>query len=164
MPTAATGPISTAMATWIQSDFGSLQRCFSGKNQPAAADCTSKIPHIAASQRTDCKLGNAPTEAYPGCGKDEFDFAVQRGSFQVTHRNIVYNCCLNDIRVSLEINGRYIRLTEKEDLAAPCNCLCCYDTTTTVEGLTPGTYTVEYCWLDDESGFTCMTSEVALPP
>lgn len=146
-----------------QSDFGALQRCYSGQDQPAGPDCTNKIPHVAASQRTDCKPGN-PDLDYPGCGKDEFDFFVQAGGFQVTHRNIVYNCCLTDIQVTMEANGRYLRLTETEIPGAPCDCMCCFDTTTTVEGLTPGTYTVEYCWLDDKSGQTCVINEVVLPP
>ncbi|MBP7936099.1 MAG: hypothetical protein KA354_15770 [Phycisphaerae bacterium] len=147
-----------------QSDFGALQRCYTGQNQPAGEDCTSRIPHIAASWQSDCMPGDPSMDDYPGCGKDEFDLVAQGYALQVTHRNIVYNCCLNGISVTLEANGRYLRLTEKEDLAAPCDCLCCYDTSTTVEGLIPGVYLVEYCWVEDRIGPTCLTSEWTLAP
>lgn len=146
-----------------QSDFGALQKCFRGPNQPADPECTSKTPHVAARQRTDCKAGN-PDQGYPGCGKDELDLVPAGDALLVTHRNIVYNCCLNGIGVDLEAWGRHLRLIEKEDLAAPCDCLCCYDTTTTIGGLVPGVYTVEYCWQDDKSGYTCLIGEVTLAP
>jgi hypothetical protein len=34
----------------------------------------------------------------------------------------------------------------------PCDCICCYDVQSTIEGLVPGEYTVEYRWFDYETG------------
>lgn len=102
-------------------------------------------------------------DGYPWCGKDELDVTVQSRSLQVTHRNAAYNCCLDDILVTLDVHGAFLHFQEKELLTTGCHCLCCYDTTTTVEGLTPGVYRVEYCWMDEEHGNMCLTEDVTVP-
>ena len=88
---------------------------------------------------------------------------VEGRTLHVVHRNATYNCCPDEIRVDLMVAGRTLRLTEQEILTMPCFCLCCYDVQSTVAGLTSGTYTVEYCWEDWETGYACHTEEVSVP-
>ena len=57
-----------------------------------------------------------------------------------------------------------LKLTEREILTMPCWCLCCSDVEAIVVDLAPGTYTVEYCWDDWETGsVVCYTETVVLP-
>ncbi|MBP7936973.1 MAG: hypothetical protein KA354_20205 [Phycisphaerae bacterium] len=147
-----------------QSDFGIFQRCYSEANKPADPHCAPEGPQITGSRRSDCRPGHSTENGYPWCGKDELDIIAQGHSLQVTHRNAAYNCCLDSIQVTLNAQGPNLRFYETETLTTPCFCLCCYDTTTTVEGLTPGAYTIEYCWQDEESEYMCLTRDVMVLP
>jgi len=60
-------------------------------------------------------------------------------------------------------SGYTLRLTEKELLTHPCDCMCCYDVNSTVTGLMPGIYTVEYVWEDDEQGWTQHSAVLVVP-
>lgn len=108
------------------------------------------LPRISEYRNSGCQPGSR--DDYPWCGEDEFELTVEGHTLYVVHQNATYNCCPDDIVVSLTVEGNLLRLTEEELLTVPCDCLCCYDVETTVVNLAPGTYTVEYCWYDYESG------------
>jgi hypothetical protein len=91
--------------------------------------------------------------AYEPCPEDDtFAFVVEDDRLHVTHGNATYNCCPEDIAVTLVVGEWLLLLTEEEILETPCDCMCCYEVTSTVGGLAPGAYTVEYRWHDWETG------------
>ena len=97
------------------------------------------------------------------CGEDEFAFSVSGSTLHVAHLNALYNCCVDDIVVTLTIEGNSLLLRETDVLTTPCDCMCCYDVESLIENLTPGTYTVEYCWFDyDEWVERCHTDQIEI--
>ena len=88
---------------------------------------------------------------YPWCWDNKIVAAVEGNSIILTHLSASYNCCPDDIEVTLSHEGNYLSLQEREIVPAPCDCLCCYNITTEIGGLVPGEYTIEYCWLDYET-------------
>lgn len=103
-------------------------------------------------------------DEYPFCGDDVVDVLPGPGAVQVVHRHTTYNCCPDEIMVTLEVDGTFLRLTEEEILTMPCPCLCCYDVDSTVVDVEPGIYTVEYCWFDYEtSQDVCHVEDVEIP-
>jgi hypothetical protein len=98
------------------------------------------------------------------CPPDEFSLTVDSGMLHTTHYQAEYNCCPDDIVVSLAMAGQLIELTEAEiPHDPPCPCMCCYEVGATVVGLSPGIYTVEYCWLDCDLGPQCHVEEIMIP-
>jgi hypothetical protein len=94
-----------------------------------------------------------PASAYEPCPEDDtFAFVVEGDRLHVVHGNATYNCCPEEIAVTLAVGEWLLRLTEEEILEMPCDCMCCYEVTSTVGGLAPGAYTVEYRWYDWETG------------
>jgi len=113
------------------------------------------VPHIAAYSNSGCIRGTdglPMRDFYPCPGDDEIDLTVVGSTLQVVHRNATYNCCPDDIVISLVVQGNLLKLTEEEILTFPCFCICCYEVQATVADLASGTYTVEFCWDDDETG------------
>ena len=101
---------------------------------------------------------------YPCSGDDQIVLTVEPGTLHVLHRNATYNCCPDDIVISLSIEGSLLRLTEEEILTMPCPCVCCYEVDATVVDLAPGTYTVQFCWHDYQTGVErCYLEEVEIP-
>lgn len=120
-------------------------------------------PHVSDYGDSGCLVNEHGESFYP-CGDDEVEFTVVGGELHTRHLNAAYNCCPDEIAVSLFVQGDYLLLTEEEILTNPCYCICCYDVDSTVAGLTPGTYTVEYCWYDfDTSATECVIEEVVIP-
>jgi len=119
-------------------------------------------PYIQEYSNSGC-LDDSPVdgEEYPFCGEDEIIAEVEGYSIHITHKNATYNCCPDDIEVTLTTNGYNLKLVEKEILTMPCDCLCCYNVETDISGLIPGEYTVEFCWDDYETqGELCKTITV----
>ena len=77
---------------------------------------------------------------------------MEPGTLHVVHSNATYNCCSEDIVISLVVEGNVLHLTEEKVCPNPCPCLCCYDVEATVIGLAPGAHTVRFCWDDYETG------------
>ena len=101
---------------------------------------------------------------YPYCGDDAFELTVSPGALHLVHRNATYNCCPDDIVVSLSVEGHVLRLGELEMLTDPCRCLCCYDVEATIVDLLPGVYTVAFCWHDYEFGAEqCHLEDILVP-
>jgi hypothetical protein len=101
-------------------------------------------------------------DPYPFCGGDAMEITVKARAIHIAHRNATYNCCPDDIEVALTVEGNLLRLSETEILTIPCSCLCCYDVESNIVDLWPGTYIVEYCWYDYETGDVCHTEEVEI--
>jgi hypothetical protein len=121
-------------------------------------------PRIEKYSNSGCLPGSAfdsPGDQYPWCGSDEIEAFVEDHGIHVTHRNATYNCCPDDIKVSMSVEGNLLRLLEKEILTHPCFCLCCYDVKASIVGLLPGAYTLEYCWDDYETGPKCHMDDYA---
>jgi hypothetical protein len=120
-------------------------------------------PHLESYSHSDCKEDSGDGRDWP-CGDDEFELTVKGDSLHVLHRDAMYNCCLDDIVISLSVEGHVLRLTEEEILTEPCWCECCYDVEATVVDLAPGTYTIEYYWFDYETGqIQCWVGEIEIP-
>ena len=67
-------------------------------------DCPGflKIPYIKGYSNSGClDMHYGVPEEYPGCGEDEVIAMVEGNSIFVTHMNTTYNCCPDDIEVTL---------------------------------------------------------------
>ena len=117
---------------------------------PVAFNPTPK-PRVGDYYDSGCLVldeGDPPT--WP-CGEDEFVFTVEGSNLHTEHLNATYNCCPDDIAVSLEMNGNTIWLIEEEVLPTPCDCDCCYNVEADIIDLAPGTYELIYEWFDYEN-------------
>ena len=122
----------------------------------------SESPRMGDVANTGCL--DLPGEEEPCVEDDEIELIVEGNTLHVVHWNATYNCCLDDIVVSLNVEGALLSLTEDEILTMPCDCMCCYDVEATVLDLAPGEYTVEFCWEDWETGGElCHVQEVVIP-
>jgi len=92
--------------------------------------------------------------------EEEFLTDVENGVLTLTHKNAIYNCCIEDIDVSVKIEGEEVHLYETEILEIPCDCICPYDITTRINSLGPGVYTI-YFWND--SGRLGEIRDVTIP-
>ena len=109
-------------------------------------------------------LDNAGAD-YPGCTEEAVEFTVDGTTLTVTHVDAAYNCCIepNETTAVLTVEGQTLNLVENATVANPCDCLCCTDVEATVTDLAPGTYTVNYCWEDDDAaGQECETEDIVI--
>ena len=162
------------ISTLINVDVGfdQISACvdaFKGLPYPFTPASCSPPPRIGQYGHGDCKAVKKTTgsekAAYPCNEDDQVEVTVIGGGLQIVHRDAAYNCCLDDITVSLTVQGDTLRLDEQEILTTiPCPCLCCYDVNSTVVGLAPGEYLLEYCWSDfGTEGQRCHTEPVTIP-
>ena len=109
-------------------------------------------PYIEGYSNSRClENSSVDAEEYPGCGEEEIIAKVEGNNIHITHLNATYNCCPDEIKVTLSAEGNSLKLVEKEILTTPCDCLCCYNVEAEIAGLMPGGYTVEVCWDDWET-------------
>ena len=81
------------------------------------------------------------------CYADEVEWTVGWHSLRVLHTNAEYNCCIEEIRFTLSVEGNVLTLVEEEILAGEaCPCMCCYELEAEIVGLSPGYYTARLCW------------------
>ena len=113
--------------------------------------CAGSGPYLVGYANSGCLIGAAGPDE-PCTEDDTFAFVVEGDRLAVTHFDATYNCCPEDIEVSLAVDEWLLILTEEEIPGMPCDCNCCYEVESAVEGLDPGTYTVEYWWFDYETG------------
>ena len=123
--------------------------------------CGSSGPRIGGHSNSGCLRDGDDACADP----DEVEFTVVGpGTLHVLHTNATYNCCPDDIVISLSVEGNLLRLTEEEVLTEPCWCVCCYNIEATVVDLAPGAYTVRFCWFDYETGGEqCYIEDIVIP-
>ena len=120
-------------------------------------------PYVEQYANSGC-LDDANDPWFPPCGDDEIELVVEGSTLYVFHRNATYNCCPDEIVISLAVEGNQLLLTEEEILSNPCWCICCYNLEATVVNLAPGTYTVQFCWFDYEAfELTCHTEDILVP-
>jgi len=94
--------------------------------------------------------GIAVAQDYPWCASlDDITAAAAGGDLILQHRNATYNCCPDSFTFEVTVAGDSLVVTEHENLTMPCDCLCCYDLTATVAGLSPGEWPIIYRWFDD---------------
>ncbi len=167
-------------------DFSVLAACMTGPGGGMLLDCdvadldgdddvdlgdlhmfhNSSSPRIGKYSASGCLPGtdDLPLDGYSLCGEDQIELTVGPGTLHVLHRNATYNCCVDDIAISLSVEGAVLRLTEEEIVPDPCWCLCCYDVEAAVVDLSPGAYTVEFCWQDWETrGEQCHIEDIVIP-
>ena len=76
----------------------------------------------------------------------------------VTHQDAYYQCCLES-KILVHKAGYSIDLVEY-DVGQPCYCMCYFDLTTAIVGLSPGTYTIKV-W--NENGALYGECEATIP-
>lgn len=127
-----------------------------------------RMPVLKGYTNSGC-LANDPSVKTPNaagllCSDDQMAVTLEGSTLKVTHKNATYNCCLTEIRTTLTVVGRTLRLTEAEMTPAPCKCLCCYESYATIGNLAAGTYTIELCWQDEATQVQrCVAQEVVIP-
>ena len=77
----------------------------------------------------------------------------------VTHKDAFYNCC-SEIKVNVTETPNGFDLLEF-DVGDTCRCMCYFDVTTEISGLTPGTYLIRYFDID---GNLVGSEVVDIPP
>jgi hypothetical protein len=65
------------------------------------------------------------------------------GTLSIKHFNAAFNCCPDSFVVGVEIENGVITVVELDSLSHPCSCLCLYDIEYTINGIAPGTYTID---------------------
>jgi len=111
--------------------------CTDNDDDDSGDDDSGSGPDIQDVSNSGCKEDE--TDAEPAEG---IDLSYADGFLTVVHTDVVYNCCLDRIDVTMQIEGTVISLYETEVAPNPCDCICRYDVTTRISGLESGTYTV----------------------
>ena len=78
---------------------------------------------------------------------------------KISHIDAIYNCCIKEIKINVNINGNFIDVFEKEILEAPCDCFCPYDIFIEIGNILPGKYII---FVRNENGLIGKT-EVVIP-
>ena len=106
----------------------------------------------------------ADSKAYPYCPDESLELTVEAGKLHVLHRNVAYNCCIDNVTLTAVLDGDMLILTERESTSMPCRCMCCYDVEASITDLAPGTYTVVFRPNNaDGDGPACETQMVVIP-
>lgn len=121
-------------------------------------------PRVADYWHSDCLETGYDPDWWPCEDDDEIILTVEGNTLHVLHTNATYNCCPDDIVISLEVEGDLLRLTEEEILTEPCWCICCYEVGASVVDLAPDTYLVVFCWFEYQTGEErCYEEEIVIP-
>ncbi len=125
-------------------------------------------PKVAKLALSGChrEIDTAETDdkTYPYCGDASLELTVETGALHVLHRNVAYNCCVDEVTITAVLEGDTLILTEQETTTMPCRCMCCYDVEATITNLAAGTYTVEFCSVDPAvGGLACETQTIVIP-
>jgi hypothetical protein len=95
--------------------------------------------------------GTGLAQGYPWCSTQDNVFTeVDSGILVLHHERATYNCCPDSFTFTVAISNDSLYVTEREVLTNPCSCLCCYNISTDIEGLSEGEWQVVYRWLDDD--------------
>lgn len=105
-----------------------------------------------------------PALPWPGCEVDWFTLTGAGDVVTVTHGGVPYNCCLDRIDWTVELEGSTLRIFETEFVPEPCLCLCCYELSVSVADCPPGLLEVEVHWDDyDAGGWVTWTDTILVP-
>jgi hypothetical protein len=125
-------------------------------------DVPSKYTGFGSSQ-SECKkgLGKIDAQTLP---TDTFEDSIVVWSHGdtawVTHKNAYYNCC-SAIQTRLERTPEGFNLYEYDVAIYGCRCMCYFDLTTTIYGLSPGVYLIR---VFNKAGKLVGEVELVLPP
>lgn len=111
-------------------------------------------------------IGLAPAASlpWPGCEVDWFTLAVTGDTVTLTHGGVPYNCCLERIDWTVQLEGSTLRIFEYEFVPEPCLCLCCYELSVSVADCPPGLLEVEVHYDDyDAGGWVTWTGTIFVP-
>lgn len=121
-----------------------------------ADDDISQEPAIAGVEHGTCKDGSGPAkEEWP----EQLLLTYTGNVLTVTHVNGVFNCCLDSIEVTMQLNGFTIDLYEEEYAPNPCYCICPFDVITHIANLVAGSYTVNVY----ANGTFSLSGQVTIP-
>lgn len=81
------------------------------------------------------------TDAAAAICDEQVTIAAGPGSIEVYHSQAEYNCCAW-IDTDVQTVGYGIDIFEREQLEAPCDCMCCFDIIVELAGLAAGEYTL----------------------
>ena len=104
-----------------------------------------EIPFVGSYSNSGCLGGFMQDDGGYGCGDDEIIAESVGGVIYLKHFNAFYNCCPDDIAVTMTVEGSLLQLRETE-INVGCRCMCCYTVESEIDGVGPGEYTIEYCW------------------
>lgn len=94
---------------------------------------------------TGCKTEGQPSQAGSATTRSPFgaEYVEYKsktdGYVYINHANVSYNCCSEEIDVTLTVTGNRISVVEKETDTS-CNCLCPFDVSYEVGPLKAGKY------------------------
>ena len=92
------------------------------------------------------------------------EVVVSGGDLLVTHIDSVFNCCIDEIAVKVDVSKGVITVSEYEVFTMPCYCYCYFDVYTEIHNLAPGDYDIEVWthWADGDSDLRCQET-VSIP-
>lgn len=76
---------------------------------------------------------------------DNVEVKIEVDSFdiKITQKNLIYNCCMDSIKVEFTQSVDTLKLTRIGFLTIPCDCDCPYEITTTIGVSKPGLYLIQ---------------------
>ncbi len=107
----------------------------------------------------DCKNGGATLLAGEQDGGSLTVSVAADGKVSYTHVDAIFNCCIDSIALSVQLDGPKITITETEHASNPCHCICPYDLDGEIVGLQAGAYTIAVC---NEDGDELCTADVTI--
>ncbi len=83
------------------------------------------------------------TDAYGQQDEAKVEVTVEGLTIFVTHKNAVFNCCLDSIVVDFSQDERRLVIRESEVVTHACHCNCDFEVSVTIEVPGAGTYLLE---------------------
>ncbi|MEW5802862.1 MAG: hypothetical protein AB1847_12250, partial [bacterium] len=122
---------------------GSGPAARNGQAMSISADVLISAPSIVRYENSGCK--NELKIDDRAFEEEKFSASYENGILYLFHENAIYNCCIEEITVTMEMVNNTINIYEDEKLeGSGCKCLCPYDISTQIACLQPGTYVVQF--------------------
>ncbi|MEW6379513.1 MAG: cohesin domain-containing protein [bacterium] len=120
-------------------------------------------PSIVNYENSGCKKEISSTTGR-SAEEEKFTCSYHDNLLYLFHENASYNCCIEEIAVTMSMTGNTINIYEEEKLeGSGCRCICTYDITTKIGCLEPGTYEVKF--FNKKTGqLLGVIKEVVIPP
>lgn len=101
---------------------------------------------------------------YPPSPNEHCEIDVYGKNVIINHIDAVYNCCIDDIAIDINIEDNMIVMVESEIWTDPCWCFCYFETWAEIRNLPGGIYTVEVwsCWMSGNEDLRC-SEEIQVP-
>ena len=85
---------------------------------------------------------------------------VASGRNMLVSDDIIFNCCVEYVRMTILVNGNHVLFREKAMESAPCDCICRFPMRGTAGPFAPGTYWVQ---MMNPSGQIILDKTVVIP-